>query len=118
MLELELTALAVTVAAFQIGRAVQKKWPSPLCNPTLIGMILVVVFLLLTGMTPADYQAGAGTISWLMTPATICLAIPMYEQFRALKRNLRAIAVGVLAGAAFCPLCCWWEVCCSACRKR
>ncbi|MDO5400025.1 MAG: LrgB family protein [Eubacteriales bacterium] len=100
LLALELTPVVVTLAAFQAGRLLQKKFPSPLCNPTLIGMILVIVFLLLTGMAPGTYQAAMVRLSWLMTPATICLAIPMYEQFQALKQNLGAIALGVLVGAA------------------
>lgn len=102
LLSLELTALVVTLGAFQVGRLVQKKWPSPLCNPTLIGMVLVMLYLLLSGQAPGEYQQALGRISWLMTPATICLAIPMYEQFRLLRKNLRAIVLGVAAGAVSC----------------
>ena len=92
----------LTLTAFRIGQWCQKKWKKPIFNPTLIGMILVILFLLATGMDTEVYTAGASKMSWLMTPATICLAIPMYEQFRVLKKNLKAIVLGVAAGAVSC----------------
>lgn len=94
--------LILTLAAFRVGQLCQAKWKNPLLNPTLIGAILVIVFVLLTGMDVGVYKAGASTISWLMTPATIALAIPMYEQFQVLKKHLKAIAAGVAAGAVSC----------------
>lgn len=94
--------IALTLVAFRVGQWCQKKWKLPIFNPTLIGMILVILFLLATGMDTEVYTAGASKLSWLMTPATICLAIPMYEQFQVLKKNLKAIVIGVAAGAASC----------------
>lgn len=91
--------IVLTLLAFQIGRWVQGRWKLALFNPTLIATALVIAVLLLTGAPVADYSAGAGKIAWLMTPATISLAIPMYEQFRLLRKHLAAIAAGVAAGA-------------------
>lgn len=99
---IDLFPMILTLLAFQIGRMAQEKWKKPIFNPTLIGMILVVAVLLATGMNPAGYTAGMVRLSWLMTPATICLAIPMYEQFRVLRRNLKAILAGVIAGSVAC----------------
>lgn len=92
----------ITLAGYWVGTLCQKKWKSPILNPILIGMALVVVFLLTTGMDTQVYKAGTEKLSWLMTPATICLAIPMYEQFRILRKDLKAIAAGVAAGAVTC----------------
>lgn len=94
--------ILLTLLAFRIGQLCQEAWKKPIFNPTLIGAVLVIVFLLLTGGDAGAYTAGAAGISWLMTPATICLAIPMYEQFQLLRRDLKAIAVGVLAGVLSC----------------
>ena len=94
--------LILTLAAFRVGQLCQAKWKNPLLNPILIGMLLVIAFLLATGMDIAVYKSGASSISWLMTPATIALAIPMYEQFLSLRKNLRAIGAGVAAGAVSC----------------
>ena len=98
MSESALFALVLTFGAFQIGLWLQKKWPSPLCNPLLIAVLLVVGFLLATGIPNETYQAGMGGISWLLTPATVCLALPMYRQVKTLKKNLPAILAGVTAG--------------------
>ena len=100
--EIGIFPLILTLAAFRVGQLCQAKWKTPLFNPTLIATILVIGFVLASGMDIGVYKAGATTISWLMTPATIALAIPMYEQFRVLKKNLAAIAAGVSAGAVRC----------------
>lgn len=94
----------LTLAAFQIGQACQKKWKKPIFNPTLIGMVLVTVFVVISGMDPGDYTAGTKLVFWLMTPATISLAVPMYQQFQVLRKSLKAVLAGVCAGALSCIL--------------
>ena len=101
---IDIFPLILTLAAFRIGQLCQQKWKKPIFNPTLIGMILVIAFLLTTGMNTEGYTAGMRKMSWLMTPATICLAIPTYEQFQVLKKSLKAILAGVCAGALSCML--------------
>ena len=100
--EIGIFPLILTLAAFRVGQLCQAKWKSPLLNPILVAAILLIGFLLATGMDLSSYKAGASVISWLMTPATIALAIPMYEQFQALRKNLTAIVIGVAAGAVSC----------------
>ncbi len=93
-----LFALTLTFGAYQLGLWCQKKWKSPLLNPILIAVILVIGFLLVTGIPNESYQAGMTGISWLLTPATVCLALPLYEQIKTLKKNLPAILAGIAAG--------------------
>ena len=102
LLSIGILPVALTLTAFLAGQKLQKKLKSPLCNPILVAVVIVLALLLATGMEVADYKAGMNTISWLLTPATVCLAVPMYEQFRILKKNLPAIAAGVAAGAVSC----------------
>lgn len=102
LLQLASLPVLLTLGAYQVGLIFQRKFKSPLFNPILIAVILVLGFLSLTGMALKDYQAGIGSISWLLTPATICLAIPMYEHIQVLKKNLLAILAGVCAGAIAC----------------
>ena len=102
LLNIPILPLILTLAAFQVGRVLQARFRSPFLNPILIAVILVLAFLFATGMPVAEYQLGTGSISWLLTPATICLAIPMYEQFQVLKKSLEAILAGVLAGTLSC----------------
>lgn len=103
MLEsIDIFPILLTLAAFRVGQLCQQKWKKPIFNPTLIGIILVIGFLMATGIRTEVYTAGVKKMSWLMTPATICLAIPMYEQFQVLKKSLKAILAGVLAGTLSC----------------
>lgn len=94
--------VVLTLLAYQIGAAAQRKVKSPLCNPILVAVILVLLFLRVSGMELKAYQDGTSLISWLMTPATVCLAISMYEQFQILRKNMGVILAGVAAGAISC----------------
>ena len=104
LLEIGILPVIVTLLAFRIGQFFQQKTKSPLCNPILIAVILVLLFLTGTGMELGDYQQGASLLSWLMTPATVCLAISMYEQFQVLRKSTPMILAGVAAGALSCLL--------------
>lgn len=90
--------LVLTIGTYQIGVWCQRKTKSPLCNPILITVILVVGVLLTTGYPVTDYQSGVKGLTWLLTPATVCLALPLYEQLKVLKKNLPAILAGVCSG--------------------
>ena len=104
LLNISILPVVLTLLAFRAGSVLQQKTKSPLCNPSLVAVVLVLAFLGITGMELKTYQAGAGFLSWLMTPATVCLAISMYEQFQVLKKNTPVILAGVAAGAVVCLL--------------
>lgn len=97
---ISLFPLVLTLGSFQIGVWCQKKTKSAICNPLLIATLISMGVLLLTGFDLAVYQAGNAGISWLLTPATVCLAVPLYEQLKVLKAHLPAIFAGILAGTA------------------
>ncbi len=96
---LPLFSLALTFCAFQIGAWCQKKTGSALCNPILVGAILVIAVLLITGIDPEVYERDTQGISWLLTPATVCLALPLYQHIKVLKKDLPAILTGIVAGS-------------------
>jgi len=102
---ISLFPLVLTLGSYQIGLWCQKKTRSALCNPLLIAALLSIGVLLLIGMEPQVYAAGTAGISWLLTPATVCLAVPLYEQLKILKGHLPAIAAGILAGTLTSLLC-------------
>lgn len=104
LLSMGILPVALTLIAFLLGQRLQQKLRSPLLNPILVAVVLILIFLAVSGLSVADYKSGMNTLSWLLTPATICLAVPMYEQFQLLKRNLPAIAAGVAAGAISCMI--------------
>lgn len=102
LLSIGILPVVLTLLAYQAGLFCQKKGKLPVFNPILIATILVILSLSLMGLDQNSYQEGVKVLSWLMTPATICLAIPMYEQIQALQKNLKAILAGVAAGTLSC----------------
>lgn len=104
LLSIGVLPILLTFGMYQIGLLIQKKLKTAIANPVLISVILVLGFMALTGMGNGDYQAGMAKFSWLMTPATVCLAIPMYQHLQTLRRNLPAIITGIAVGAVSCLL--------------
>ena len=88
----------LSLAAYEIGLYCKKRWKKALFNPLLIAVILVVAVLAVLRIPYDTYYSGAKYISFLLTPATVCLAIPLYEQFQLLKKNALAILAGVVSG--------------------
>lgn len=88
----------ISLASYGIGMWLKKKTGLAFMNPLLVSIILVIAFLLISGMSYQTYAAGADAISYLLTPATICLAVPLYEQFNLLKQNWKAVVAGVVSG--------------------
>ena len=68
----------VSIGAFLLGSALKKRFRHPLCNPLLIAILLVILFLLVFDLDYESYQSSAKYLSYLLTPATVCLAIPLY----------------------------------------
>ena len=90
--------VVVSVLAYQVGMTIKKRWKLALFNPLLISIVLVMAVLLAFHVDYETYNEGAKYLSYLLTPATVCLAIPLYEQLEQLKKNARAIAAGILSG--------------------
>jgi len=88
----------ISLGSYMLGTWLKKKTGWALMNPLLISIVLVISFLLATGISYESYSRGAGIISYLLTPATVCLAVPLYQQFELLKKNFRAVAAGIAAG--------------------
>ena len=107
LLSLSILPLMLTLLAYQAGAALQKRFRSALFNPILIGVFLVLLFLGAAGMPLETYQNGMKITSWLMTPATVCLAIPMYEQYQILKKSVPAMLIGIVSGSVTCIAMVW-----------
>ena len=88
----------LTLAAFALGTWISRRTGKAFCNPLLLGSLAVILFLSLSGIPYEDYRASAAPVSWLLTPATVALAIPLYEQWELLRKNAFAILAGILAG--------------------
>ncbi|MBS6396805.1 MAG: LrgB family protein [Clostridiales bacterium] len=88
----------VSILTYELGCLLKRKFRLALFNPLLISILAVMGILLAFGIDYGTYYEGAKYLSYLLTPATVCLAVPLYEQIELLKKNFRAIAGGILAG--------------------
>lgn len=88
----------ITLGAYFFGIYIKQKWKLAIFNPLLMAIVFTMIFLLVSQMPYDVYYEGAKYISYLLTPATVSLAIPLYEQFEPLKKNVRAILVGIVTG--------------------
>lgn len=87
-----------SLAFYEAGLFLRKKFKCGIFNPLLISMLLTIGLLLVLHIDYDTYYAGARYISYLLTPATVCLAIPLYEQFQLLRKNYVAVLAGIVSG--------------------
>lgn len=90
--------VSVSLAAYGIGVLLQKKFKFALFNPLLISVVLTIAVLLTAHISYDTFYEGAKYLSYLLTPATVCLAVPLYEKLSLLKSNWKAIFAGILSG--------------------
>lgn len=90
--------VAVSLLSYALGSFLKKKFKTGIFNPLLISIVITIVFLLTCNIDYDTYNDGAKYLSWLLTPATVCLAIPLYQQIELLKKNHKAVLVGILSG--------------------
>lgn len=91
--------ILLTLSTFELGRVIQQKTKNPLCNPILIAAILTGSILILFHIPVESYQSGCAPLQYLLTPATICYALGLYEQLSKLQKQLPAILAGVFCGS-------------------
>ena len=86
--------VAVSLLSYALGSFLKKKFKTGIFNPLLISIVITIVFLLTCNIDYDTYNDGAKYLSWLLTPATVCL----YQQIELLKKNHKAVLVGILSG--------------------
>ena len=84
-----------TFGFYQLGVYLKKKTGLAIMNPILVAAVIIVVLLKVSRTEYADYNAGAKYITYLLTPTTVCLAVPLYEQFELLKKHRVALLTGI-----------------------
>lgn len=92
--------LTMTLIAYQIGLVIYRRAKmNPVCNPVLIAVLLLLVALVGTGTPYETYFQGAQFVHFLLGPATVALAIPLYRQFQTVRRSALAILVSTVTGS-------------------
>lgn len=90
--------VVISLAGYELGILLKKKFKFPLLNPLLVSIVFGIGFLVLFRIDYDTYNNGAKYLSYLLTPATVCLAIPLYQQMELLKKNMLAVILGILSG--------------------
>ena len=90
--------MAISLFGYEAGIFLRKKLKIGIFNPLLVSIVFVIIVLKVTGIDYETYDTGAKVLSYLLTPSTVCLAIPLYQQMNLLKKNLKAIIAGITTG--------------------
>lgn len=98
LIRMPLFGILLSIAAFEIGIFIQKKTRVSLLNPLLIAVLGIMGLLALTGIPYEAYNQGGQYIHFMLGPATVILAVPLYRQLDLLKRNLVPILGGITVG--------------------
>ena len=88
----------VSVLTYELGNFLKRKFHLAIFNPLLVSVAAVIGMLLIFRVDYDSYYNGAQYLSYLLTPATVCLAVPLYEQITLLKKHFKAILGGILSG--------------------
>lgn len=88
----------VSLLAYEVGLMLKHRFRLAILNPLLIAVICVIGVNAVMKVDYQTYNAGGQYLSYLLTPATVCLAVPLYEQLALLKKHLTAVVCGIVAG--------------------
>lgn len=88
----------ISILAYLFGVWLKRKLGWAILNPLLVSVVLVIGCLLIFDIDYDTYNGSAKYISYLLTPSTVCLAIPLYKQLELLKKNLLAVGIAILSG--------------------
>ena len=95
-----LLSLTVTLLAYQAGFWVYRKGNlNPLLNPVVLAVAVLVAMLLITGTDYGTYFDGAQFVHFLLGPATVALAVPLYNQFRQVRRSMGPLLASIVVGS-------------------
>ena len=98
-LALTLYGLAVTTAMYAVSRRLSRRWPSPFTSPVFFTTLATVLVLALSRVHLSDYAQAKEILTFLLGPATVALALPLYRNRRLLTANLVPALAGLIAGA-------------------
>jgi len=90
--------VVISLIGYEVGLLMRKVFKKSFINPLLIAIVFVMIAISLLGVDYKAYNNSAKYISYLLTPATVCLAVPLYEQFELLKKNYKAVLAGIFSG--------------------
>lgn len=101
MLDNQYFGIVLSFAAYEIGKWINQKLKTPIANPLLIAILLIIGFLSITGIDYEYYKKGGDFIAFFIGPATVAMVLDLYANLDILKKNILPILVGVGFGTIF-----------------
>ncbi len=98
LMDSALFGVVLSLVAFQIGAYIRKKTGLSVLSPLVTATAIIIVFLVVTDIDYETYNESASVLRYFLTPATVCLAIPLYQKLQMLKDNFAAIIIGIVSG--------------------
>lgn len=95
----------ISFVTYEIGLLIRRKCKLSIMNPLLFSIIVLILILVVFDIDYDTYNEGAKYLSYFLTPATVCLAVPLYEQIELLKKHIKAIMAGIISGALTSVVC-------------
>jgi putative effector of murein hydrolase len=92
-------SIALTLGAYVLSLWARKRYPSPLTTPVLFSTVIIIAVLLGSGISFADYRPAKDIMTFLLGPATVALALPLYKNRQAFFKNIIPAGCGLLAGS-------------------
>lgn len=94
-----LFGIILCIFTYEIGIIINRKLKTSLANPLLIGIILCIIFLKVFNISFDTFNKGGNIVSMFLAPATVSLAVSIYNQYKLLKENLLSIIIGCSVGS-------------------
>lgn len=94
-----LFGLTLSIFVYFVASLIHRKWKNPLTTPLFLSVLFIIIFLKLTHISYDDYYKGASYLNTLIVPATVALAIPLYQAFELMKFHIKSVLIGVTIGA-------------------
>jgi len=89
-----LFGIVLSIWAYLIGMLIFRRYPHPITTPLLVATVIVILFLMITGISYKDYYVGGSLLNQLIGPSTVALGIPLYKSFHLMKHHARSILIG------------------------
>lgn len=95
-----LFGIFITIGVYMLSLVLSRKYPSPLTMPIFFCTVTIILILSISGISYEQYSLAKDIMSYLLGPATVALAVPLYKQREIIYKNFRSILIGIFLGTA------------------
>lgn len=96
---LTIYSIVITIATYMGSRALNARYASPVTNIVFLSMTVIIAILLASGIDTTEYRPAKEIMTYLLGPATVALAVPLYNNRAILLKNLVPAGVGLICGS-------------------